>query len=191
MRESTIARSYAEALFELGEQQNARNEFAAAIESLAGIVEGEPRIRIFLETPQVSVAEKKDALRAALGSRVPQLFLNFLFIVLDKGRNRLLCEIAREYRVILDERLGRLHADVTLARQPDDVTVAQLTERLSQGLGKTVVPHVRVNPEILGGVILRFGDRVMDGSVRRRMLTLKRSMLDAELKSSTRLNQDG
>ena len=182
MRESTIARSYAEALFELGEQRGARDEFAAAIESLAALVEAEPKIRIFLETPQVSVAEKKEALRAALGERVPPLFLNFLFIVLDKGRNRLLGEMAREYRAILDEQLGRVHADITLARQPDAATETQLTESLSKGLGKTVVPHVRVNPEILGGIILRFGDKVMDGSVRRRMLTMKRSMLEAELK---------
>ncbi|MBI4410555.1 MAG: ATP synthase F1 subunit delta [Gemmatimonadetes bacterium] len=181
MREPTIARSYAEALFELGERQDQQEAFARASEELATLLEREPRLRAFLETPKVEAAAKKRVLRDALGERVPALFLNFLQVVIDKRRQRLLREIAREYRSLLDERLGRLHVQVLLAREPDERTEREIAEELSQALGRKVIAHLRVEPAILGGIVVRYRDRVLDGSLRRKLLSLRRRMVEAEL----------
>jgi F-type H+-transporting ATPase subunit delta len=70
-----------------------------------------------------------------------------------------------------------VHASVTLARDADEADRAVVTNQLSRALGKTVVPHFHVNPGILGGVVVRVGDTVLDGSVRRRLATLRSKMM--------------
>lgn len=185
MRESTIARSYAEALFELGERHGQSEAFSAALALIATTLESEHRLRLFLETPKVEPAEKKRVLTEALHGEVPPLVLNFLLVVLDKGRQRILPQIAREYRALLDESLGRIHAEVTVAREPDERTEREIAAELSRALGKTVLPSIQVDPKIIGGIIVRYGDRVLDGSLRRRLVTLRRRLLDAKLSSNS------
>lgn len=177
----TVARSYAAALYELGRRTDAHEAFARALASVNALVDADPRIRDFLRSPMIPVAEKKRVLKEAFTGRLPGLFLNFLLVLLDKRRQRLLHGIADEYDRMLDEHLGRLNVAVTLAREPDGTTLAAITERLSKVLGKAVIAHVRVDPAILGGIIVRYGDRVMDGSLRRRLLHLRGQMLAAPL----------
>lgn len=185
MRDSTIARSYAEALLALGQRHDQAEAFATAIDDMAAILEAEPGLSRFLETPKVEPEEKKRVLKMALQGRVPPLFLNFLLVVFDKRRQRLIREIAREYRTLLDEHLGRIHVQVTLAREPDERMEREISEDLSKKLGRIVVPHVRVDPQILGGIVVRYGDRVLDGSLRRRLMSLRRRLLQAGLPASS------
>ncbi|HEX7051798.1 MAG TPA: ATP synthase F1 subunit delta [Longimicrobiales bacterium] len=181
MRETTVARSYAEALFALGERHGAQDAFATAVDELSGLLDGEPRLREFLETPKVEPEAKKGVLKRALEDRVPLPFLRFLLVVLDKRRQGLLREIAAEYRALLDQHRGRLHVQVTLAREPDEAAERDIAVELSRILGKRVIPHVRVNPQILGGIVVRYDDRVLDGSLQRRLRSLRDRMLRAEL----------
>jgi F-type H+-transporting ATPase subunit delta len=85
--------------------------------------------------------------------------------------------MSREYQALLDIKFNRVQAGITLARKADPALQAEIVARLTTAIGKTVVPHFRENPALLGGVIIRVGDRVMDGSVRHRMVLLRRKML--------------
>ena len=181
VEQQTVARSYATALFELGEQTGEHEAFTRGFAEVNALIGSDRRIRDFLRSPKIAVAEKKRVLADAFGARLPRLFLNFLMVVLDKRRHRLLPGIAAEYDRMLDERLGRLNVSVTLAREPDPASLADITERLSKSLAKSVIAHVRVDPEILGGIIVRYGDHVMDGSLRRRLLHLRSHMLATPL----------
>lgn len=181
MRDRIVARNYAEALFELGERHQALEVFAQSVTDLGELIAGERRIQRFLELPQIAPEAKKQALREALAGRVPELFLNFLLVVVDKRRQGLLREIGEEYRALLDERLGRLHVQVTLAHQPDAGAQGRIATELSRILGRSVTPHVTVDPAILGGIIVRYGDRVLDGSVRRRLSALRGRLMDTAL----------
>ena len=80
--------------------------------------------------------------------------------------------IAREYHDLVDRVEGRVHASVTVAREADERDRELMTSQLSRALGKNVVPHFHVNPDVLGGIVVRVGDTVLDGSVRRRLATL-------------------
>lgn len=180
MRDTTVARNYAEVLFEIGEKHGLLDSFVASFNALESAVAADRRIRQFLESPQIETSAKKQALRKALGSANP-LFINFLLVVLDKRRQRLLFEIASEYRALVDEKLGRAHVQVTLAHEPDAKAQAEITRQLSRVLGRNVIPHVTINREILGGIIVRYGDRVLDGSLRRRLVSLRNRLLQAEL----------
>ena len=180
MRNRTIARNYAAALFEVGQRHDEAQAYADAFDALDEVLT-DPRVLQFLETPKVEAADKQAALRAALEGNVPERFLNFLMVVIAKRRQDVLPGIRVEYRELLDAAVGRVHASVTLARDPDAEAKQAISERLSTLLGKDVIPHITVNPAILGGLVVRYGDRAMDGSLRRQLLTLKREMMNAGL----------
>ncbi|HSH45642.1 MAG TPA: ATP synthase F1 subunit delta [Longimicrobiales bacterium] len=181
MRDTTISRSYAEALLELGQRSGEAEAYADAFGELDAAVSADPKVRLFLETPKIEASVKQEALRKALEGRVPETFLRFLMVVLAKHRQGLLEAIRQEYEAQLDQRADRVNAQITLARDPDEATVAEIRDRLSKMLGKTVVPHVRVNPGIVGGIIVKYGDRVLDGSIRRQLRSLRREMMHAGL----------
>ena len=177
MREPTIARNYAEALFELGERLGETDRFADVLSGLAIAVASDQRIRIVLESPRVPKATKQRVLERALRDVAPEPFLRFLAAVIKRGRQGLLLHIEREYGILVDEKYNRVHAGITMARVPDETLRASVVAKLKEVTGKEVIPHFREDPAILGGIILRLGDRIIDGSVRRRMMRLKRQLL--------------
>jgi F-type H+-transporting ATPase subunit delta len=130
-----------------------------------------------MESPKLAASRKIEILSGALGKRVPPVFLRFLEIVISKRRQMLIPVIASEYRALIDESEGRVHANVTVAREPAESEKDALARHLSRMLGQRVVPHITLNPAILGGLIVKIGDTVMDGSVRRRLATLRSRML--------------
>ena len=177
MRDATIARNYAEALLMLARKADDLPAWGRLIDDVASAMERDDRLRRFLEAPQVSADEKNAVLSKAYEDRAPRLFLRFLQRLVMNRRQMLIPDIANEYRDLVDEVEGRIHAQVTLARDVDDEQRAEIARQLSHTLGKPVVPQVRINPNILGGIIVRVGDRVMDGSVRRRLGILRSRML--------------
>jgi F-type H+-transporting ATPase subunit delta len=184
VRDTTIARNYAETLFMLGSRHDQHDAFAGALVTLTTVIGGDPRVRQFIQTPKIDAARKKEVLGRALGGKVPALFLNFVQVVIDKRREGLFEEIARIYHTLLDEHLGRLHAQVTLAHASDAATERQIADELTRALGRRVIPHIRVDEQILGGIIVRYGDHVLDGSVRRRLLTLRNRLRQTAVPAS-------
>ncbi len=181
MRDETVARSYAETLFELASRNDALESFGEAIATVAATLEETPRARTFLETPRIDDEVKKDAVRKVFGDRLPKLVVNFVLVTIDKRRQRLLGAIARQYQMLLDAHMGREHVQVTVARPLDEATRSVVAEKLSAALGKEAIPHVQVRPEILGGLVVRTGDTIYDGSVRRRLDSMRRQLLRAPL----------
>lgn len=177
MREITIARSYAATLVELARRAGDLDGWGAMIDEVASAVAADQRLVRFLETPRVSAREKNEVIGKAFADRLPRLFVRFLQAVITQRRQHLIGEIAFEYHAIVDQLEGRVHADVTLASQPDPALAQSITEQLSRVLDKKVVPHFNVRPDILGGTIVRVGDTVMDGSVRHRLNRLRTRML--------------
>ena len=177
MREPTIARNYAEALFEIGERAGETETYAELLDALAGAVEADDSIRVTLESPRVTKAKKCAILRGALADHASEPFLRFLDAVVRRGRQGMVPGISRQFGALVDIKFNRVHAGVTLAREPDAALTEQIRLRLSAVLGKEVIPHIREDPSILGGVMVRVGDRVMDGSLRRKLKRLRRHML--------------
>ncbi len=181
MREPTIARNYAEALLEIAERWGEIELYGQLIAAIAGAMEADERIRLALESPRVPRQLKQQILERALSERAPERFVRFLAAVLKRGRQGLLPEISREYLALVDLKFNRVHAGITLAREPDSRLAAEIKRRLGRIIGKEVIPHYRADPRILGGIVVRIGDRVMDGSLRRKLLALRRQMLGAKI----------
>ena len=174
MKSITIARNYTEALFAAGPQ------YGDVLDAVAGAIQADERIAITLDSPRVSKTVKGQILERALKGEAPDEFVRFLQAVVRRGRQGLLGEIAQEYQGLLDEKLNRVHAGVTLASEADARTQKQVVDRLAKALGLEVRAFFRNDPRILGGVIVRIGDRIYDGSVRRRLTALQRRMLTGE-----------
>src|SRR5918998_4613356 len=177
MRDSTIARNYAEALLALAEKAGNREGWGTLVREVADAMARDEKLRRFLESPRVSEDEKSRILGRAFQDRMPRLFVRYLQTLVAKRRQMLIPQIATEYFTLLDEAEGRVHAMVTVARPVADADRDRLAAQLTKVVGRRVVPHVTVNPAILGGVVVRIGDTVMDGSVRSRLARLRGRML--------------
>ena len=181
MRDETVAKNYAETLFELARRDDGLEAYGAAIATVAKAIDEEPKFRLFLETPRIEDDEKKAVVRRVFDEALPKHVVNFVLVTIDKRRQRLLRDISRGYDLLLDDHLGREHVEVTVARQVDDATTQLISERLSSVLGTRIIPHVQVKPEILGGLIVRTGNTIYDGSIRRRLEGMRRRLLGAKL----------
>ena len=180
MREDTVVRNYAETLFDLAERHGGAKGWGESAAAVAGLVE-DRKVLGFLATPRVTAQAKKTTLQRVLGPSVPPMLLRFLKVVVDKGRQRLLPAIMRDFQGLLDRHLGLRHMEVTVARELEAEEESELAGRLSSATGATVIPSVRVRPEIIGGIVLREGDTLYDGSLKRQLDAMRRALMTAEL----------
>jgi len=176
VRSETIARNYAEALFDLGERSGGTARYAELIDALAGAIETTPSVQAILMSPRIPKGEKSRLLGTAMQD-APREFVLFLQAVVKRGRQHLFRQIATEYATLVDVKLNRVRAGVTLARPANEQLQKSIADALSRHLGKEVLPSFSVDPEILGGAIVRVGERIHDGSLRRRLVKLRRHLL--------------
>jgi F-type H+-transporting ATPase subunit delta len=172
----TVARNYAEVLFDIAGRSGQPERYAELIDAVAAAVQTIPRVQAVLMSPRIPKSEKARFLGAALKD-TPRDFVLWLQALVKRGRQGILREVASEYLALVDEKMNRVRASVTLARQPDEKLRRTIEENLGRQLDKQVIATYLVEPDILGGAIIRVGDRVLDGSVRRRMTKLRRQLL--------------
>jgi F-type H+-transporting ATPase subunit delta len=177
MRDVTIARNYAETLLVLARKAEDLRGWGKMLSDVAAAMNENPTLRLFLESPKVSAEQKSAVLGKAFTDRMPRLMLRYIQSLVMHRRQMLIPEIAEEYMNLVDEAEGRIHARVTVAKETDEAGRAAIAQQLSRVFGKEVVPHLSVDPAIMGGIIVHVGDTVLDGSVRKRLASLRRRML--------------
>lgn len=188
MASSIIAKNYAETLLALAQRHGGDetvDEYGRAIDEVAELLRQEPLVREFLETPRVDLEAKKDALEASFKGRVPELFLRFLTVVVEKRRQTLLEEIAGQYHDLVDELRGRARAQVRVAREADEALKQEIVSSLESRFGRKIVADFEVDPSLIGGVVIRVGDEILDGSLGRRVAGLRHRLLGVRLPAAT------
>jgi F-type H+-transporting ATPase subunit delta len=174
MRNETVVKNYADTLFQLASSQDGLEEYRRGIQLVVDLLETDANFRHFLETPRISGVDKKATVSAVFENRLPLGLVNFLKVTIDKRRQSLLESIAEEFSRLVDSDMGLVHFEVTLARESDDGFTEKLKGRLSSIFDCKPILHFKVHPEILGGIILRVGDRVFDGSLGSRLDKMRR-----------------
>lgn len=177
MRDVTIARNYAEALHELATKAGAPEAWGTLMDEATAAL-GSPGIEPVMMSPRVTKEAKIAIIEQAM-TGAPRPFVLFLVAMVKRGRLLILPAVADEYRTLVDVGLGRVRAGVTLARDVDALTRQVLVERLTAAIGKDVIAGFSTDPALLGGVVVRIGDRIYDGSIRKRLGQLRYQLLSS------------
>ena len=177
---SPFAVTYARSLLELATEQNGAAEAVGQeMRELKDVVESEPIFFAFLADPGVSEQEREDVLKRVLGGRVSPLVMNFVGVLNAKGRLRDLTKIADAYNDLLDEMLGKVEVDVTVAQKLPPEQLEQVRVEVGRALGKDAVVHQYVDEAIIGGLVIRVGDKLIDASVRNQLSAMRQQLLAA------------
>lgn len=179
MTNNVVARRYASALFALAKKQGegAEDNFGRTLADLAEILKIEPRLKQVLKSPVVSVAEKKSVMASLLDNLAADAMMrNFCFLLADKKRLGSLEDIANWYGMMLDSAHGVMRGKVITAIKLSPEKQASLRDKLTKQIGSEVELTFGVDPEILGGMVLAVGDRVLDASLRAQLGILRENL---------------
>jgi F-type H+-transporting ATPase subunit delta len=164
-----LARVYAEALLALAEQNGQADAVGAELHTVAAeVVANNPSVAAFLDSPAITPKTKMPILGTAFDG-ASDLFKKFLHVLTENNRLGLLRDIDAAYQGIRDQQAGRVRVLVRSAVPLSDVQQTDLKNTLKKNLNKEPILNVRVEPELLGGLIVKVGDRVYDTSVRTRL----------------------
>jgi F-type H+-transporting ATPase subunit delta len=177
MAELSVVRRYARALFETAVKGGTMDHVEGDLKGVHGLLVQVPQFRKVLRAPTVSGTRKKALLAQTLGNRVSPLTLRMLNLLVDKRREALLDDLYPEFQRLADEYRNIQPVEVTAATPLTDQERDSLSRALAARTGKQPVLQVRVQPEILGGLVVRMGDRIIDGSVRTKLEQLRQRLL--------------
>ena len=173
---TSTARRYAEAAFDIAQRDGTVDTWLLQLESIAAAL-SDPTVVRRLEDPSVPVRDRQAALVALFGGEMLPQLSNLLGLVLRRRRLESVPTIAREFRRLYNRRAGIVEATATSAARLDEREVDALRRRIQQFAGGKVELELHVDPELLGGVQLRIGDLLIDGSVRGRLERLRSRLI--------------
>lgn len=184
MLKGAIARRYAEAMFDLALKQNTLDRTLEDVQEIARLF-SKHTLAYLLREPKVPARRKEQALREALSANVLPTSLNLALLVVQRELIDLMPNIAAELQQMVFDYKNEANAEVTTAAPLDEQQQDLVKRALERRTGKTILLQTRVDPAILGGVVARVGDQVIDGSVRQRLEVLKRQLLNGVATAST------
>ena len=188
MLKGAIARRYAQAIFEIGRKQNTLDRTLDDVREIARLF-AHRKLAYLLREPKIPVQRKETAIRQALASKVLPTSLNLALLVVQRELVDLMQNIARELEQLVFDYKNQATAQVTTATKLDEAQSSLVKKALERRTGKTILMQTKVEPGILGGVIARIGDQVIDGSVRYRLTALQQQLL-ADVSSSNSSSAD-
>ncbi len=174
MSTNAIARRYAKALIQVAAEQGTVEQYYSELEAFSQALVPGAEAAEFFEAPSYGIEAKREIVKE-LASRlnVSMTIRDFLLLLLDKKRLDQLDAILESYRSFADEAAGILRSDVTSAVPLSEEQVAELRTALEKATGKKVVLSVSADPQLIGGVVTRIGDKVFDGSIRTQLTKIQ------------------
>ena len=180
-----VATVYARSLFELARELGGDAGVAsmgAELREVCGVVRADKRAMELFRSPIVDPGQRAASLKRIFGGRVTDTLLNFMLVLNRKGRLAELLAIEDAYDALEQEAFGRVEVDVfTASGSVDDATKASLAADLKKSIGKDPVLHFYADPAMIGGLKLRIGDRLIDGSVAAQLRRMRSALLDRGL----------
>jgi len=176
LSQGVIARRYAKALINLAEKdlEITGNSLAA----IADVYSNSTELSEVLSDTKVSSQIKQDVLKNILKKiKVSKLVDTFIRYLLAKRRIVLLPNIERAFNLLLQEKLGRIEAEITVAQEIPEVTVGKLEKAISRYSGKEVSVNITIDPAIIGGIVTRIGSVVIDGSIHTQLNQIRQSII--------------
>jgi F-type H+-transporting ATPase subunit delta len=173
-----IAQVYARALFEVAKEHGKLDLVRGQLAQFADALDASGDLRVFFFSPYFSTEEKKDGLHRALLDADPAI-VNFLETLLERHRMPVIFRIRDEFQRLWDAENKLLPVEVTSAVDLDAATVKSIGERIGEQTGQRVGLTSRVDPSILGGIVLRVGNSILDASIKHRLDQLRKHVAQA------------
>jgi F-type H+-transporting ATPase subunit delta len=178
-KQSITAGQYAQALLELANEGGDAPAIGQELAELRQLVEASDTLAMFLRDPAISAAERRAMIERIFRDRVSPLLYNTLGVLISRRRLWLLPQIAEAYRQRLDEQLGNIQVQVTVASPLDAAGLENVRQRIGSAFRKNAVVEQKVDDDIIGGMVLRLGDRLIDASVRSQLEAMKHKLMSA------------
>jgi F-type H+-transporting ATPase subunit delta len=172
-----LAKKYAKAIFEIAQDEDKLQEYGQEIADVAGLIQSQAELHLFLSDPQVEPGMKKQVLQDIFQTDVSEDVRHFLMLLIDRRRISLLVEINALYQQLSNQARGIVIADVTTAQELSEAQADGLQQKLQQVTERKVKLRRHIMPAIIGGVVIRIGDRRVDGSVRGSLQSLRGTLL--------------
>lgn len=176
MIERRVVRRYAAALYMAANKADVLNRVESDLGLVGYTAETVPELMAAMSSPLIPIETKRALLRDLFEDKIHPITLSYLYLLVEKRRESAIALTEREYTRMANEARGICEAHVVTAESLTEDEESLLRDRLSAMAGKTVRLEKRVDSEILGGVVVRIGDTVMDGSLRGQLQALKRTM---------------
>jgi ATP synthase F1 delta subunit len=173
-----IAEVYARALFEVAKEHDILDEIHDDLGAFATALEENRELAVFFFSPYFSSEEKKDGLKRAVTGADP-IFMNFLETLLERHRMPVIFRMRTRFEQLWDEEKKLLPVEITSSVQLDKAIVQSIGERIGEQTGQKVELSSKVDPEILGGLVVRVGNFVLDASIRNRLNQLRKQVARA------------
>ncbi len=170
-----LAQVYARALFEVAREQGKLDELREQLAQFADALESDRQLAIFFFSPYFSTAEKEQGLGRMLEG-AEESFVNFLGLLIEKHRMPVLFRIRHAYQRLWDEQNKVLPVEITSAIELDQATTENLGRKIGERAGRRVTLAAHVDPEIIGGIVVRVGNSILDASIRNRLEQLRRQV---------------
>ncbi len=177
MIDGTVAKRYAEALFEVAKENNQLEKIEADLKLVAEVMQQTELLMDFLRHPQIDGLAKKELIKTAFKDSISSISENFLSQLIDSNRVEFFEEILKMFIKYANEVRGVIDVEAITAITLDDANKTKVIETLKQKFNKQVRLQNIVDPSILGGIIVKIGDRVYDGSINKQLKLLERSLM--------------
>ena len=173
-----IAEVYARALFEVAKEHDLLDEVHDELNAFAQALHDNREFAVFFFSPYFSTEEKKDGLKRAV-TDVEPVFMNFLDALIERHRMPAIFRIRDRYQDMWEDERDLLPVEVTSAIALDKATVGSIGKRIGEQTKRTVQLSSNVDPDILGGIVLRVGNVILDASIRNRLEQLRKQVARA------------
>jgi F-type H+-transporting ATPase subunit delta len=170
-----LARVYGRSLFEVAREHGKLEELREQLGQFADALDEHHELAVFFFSPYFSTQEKQDALDRVLEG-ADERFLNFLKLLIENHRMPVIFRVRREYERLWEAENRMLPVEITSAIELDDATTRSVGDRIGQSTGRKVTLTTRVEPNILGGIVVRVGNSILDASIRNRLEQLRKQV---------------
>jgi len=170
-----IAAVYARSLFEVAKEQDKLDSVREQLGEFADALQESRELQVFFFSPYFSTTEKEDGLDRAV-SGADAVIINFLKLLIENHRMPVIFRVRRGYEELWEEENKLLPVRVTSAVELDKSTVSQIGDKIAEQTGRKVELSSEVDPDILGGIVVRVGNSILDASIRNRLEQLRRQV---------------
>lgn len=178
MQNDSLAKVYAQALFEMALEQGVLDEVATQVQQLANLLEEHDDLQRLLASRMLNAEQRAGVIERVFRGRVHDVLYKFLSVVNRKNRLDALPGICAVFATLMDEHAGKLAVDVQAATSLSESIRQQVAAALGAALSKTIELREQVNPELIGGIKLRIADQLYDASVATQLRLLKRRLIE-------------